>query len=190
MTSPDSSTRDRLLEVALALFARQGYSATSVADIQQACGLSPGSGALYKHFPSKKALLQEAKRRRNGWVALGLLLAATVLPAIAVQYIVLQLPGPIALIVLACLASTLIAQRSLYEQVAAVADALNAGGLEAGRKAVLLPGDVSHEGFCQRLVADAIEQLGGLDILVNNAAKMGKTAGLLETSTISTGVGG
>ena len=54
---------------------------------------------------------------------------------------------------------------------------------QAGRKAVLLPGDVSHEGFCQRLVADALEQLGGLDILVNNAAKMGKTEGLLETST-------
>ena len=54
---------------------------------------------------------------------------------------------------------------------------------DAGRKAVLLPGDVSHEGFCQRLVAGAFEQLGGLDILVNNAAKMGKTEGLLETST-------
>ena len=54
---------------------------------------------------------------------------------------------------------------------------------EAGRKAVLLPGDISHEGFCQRLVADAIEQLGGLDILVNNAGKMGKTEGLVETST-------
>ena len=63
MTSLDASTRDRLLDAALALFARQGYSATSVADIQQACGLSPGSGALYKHFPSKKALLQEATRR-------------------------------------------------------------------------------------------------------------------------------
>ena len=54
---------------------------------------------------------------------------------------------------------------------------------EAGRKAVLLPGDVSHEGFCQRLIADAIEQLGGLDILVNNAGKMGKTEGILDTST-------
>jgi hypothetical protein len=53
--------------------------------------------------------LQEAKRRRNGWIALLLLLAASVLPAIAVQSIMLQLPGPIALIVLACLASTLIA---------------------------------------------------------------------------------
>jgi AcrR family transcriptional regulator len=64
VTSPDASTRDRLLDAALTLFARQGYSAMSVADIQQACGLSPGSGALYKHFPSKKALLQEATRRR------------------------------------------------------------------------------------------------------------------------------
>lgn len=53
----------------------------------------------------------------------------------------------------------------------------------AGRKAVLLPGDISHEGFCQRLVTDAIEQLGGLCILVNNAGKMGKTGGLLDTST-------
>ena len=54
---------------------------------------------------------------------------------------------------------------------------------EAGRKAVLLPGDISHEGFCQRLVANAIEQLGGLDILVNNAGKMGKTQGITDTST-------
>src|ERR1700712_1322867 len=53
----------------------------------------------------------------------------------------------------------------------------------AGRKAVLLPGDVSHEGFCPRLVADAPEQLGGLDILVNNAGRMGKTEGLLDTSS-------
>jgi AcrR family transcriptional regulator len=64
MTSPDASTRDRLLDAAIVLFARQGYSSTSVADIQQACGLSPGSGALYKHFPSKKALLREATRRQ------------------------------------------------------------------------------------------------------------------------------
>jgi AcrR family transcriptional regulator len=64
MTSPDASTRDRLLDAAIELFARQGYSSTSVADIQRACGLSPGSGALYKHFPSKKALLQEATRRQ------------------------------------------------------------------------------------------------------------------------------
>jgi AcrR family transcriptional regulator len=64
MTTPEAGTRERLLDAAMELFARQGYAATSIADIQQACGLSPGSGALYKHFPSKKALLQEATRRQ------------------------------------------------------------------------------------------------------------------------------
>jgi NAD(P)-dependent dehydrogenase (short-subunit alcohol dehydrogenase family) len=54
---------------------------------------------------------------------------------------------------------------------------------EAGRKAVVIPGDVSDEGFCKRLVPVAVQQLGGLDILVNNAGKMGKTGGLLETTT-------
>ena len=53
----------------------------------------------------------------------------------------------------------------------------------AGRKAVLLPGDISQETFCQQLVSDAVTQLGGLDILVNNAGKMGKTKGLLDTTT-------
>jgi NAD(P)-dependent dehydrogenase (short-subunit alcohol dehydrogenase family) len=40
-----------------------------------------------------------------------------------------------------------------------------------GRKAVQLPGDIREEAFCNRLVAEAIAQLGGLDILVNNAAR-------------------
>jgi len=50
--------RDRLVAAAARLFAEQGYAATSVADIQQACGLAGGSGALYKHFASKRALLE------------------------------------------------------------------------------------------------------------------------------------
>jgi hypothetical protein len=40
----------------------------------------------------------------------------------------------------------------------------------AGRKAVALPGDIRHEAFCKKLVVDAVKGLGGLDILVNNAA--------------------
>lgn len=40
-----------------------------------------------------------------------------------------------------------------------------------GRRAVALPGDIRTERVCQQLVADAVKQLGGLDILVNNAAK-------------------
>ena len=58
-----ASTRERLLETAITLFARQGYEATSIADIQRACGLTPGSGALYKHFSSKRELLDVATRR-------------------------------------------------------------------------------------------------------------------------------
>ncbi len=64
MPSGNDSTRDRLLDAAIALFASQGYASTTVADIQQACGLSPSSGALYRHFESKNALLLEATRRQ------------------------------------------------------------------------------------------------------------------------------
>ncbi|WP_072314908.1 SDR family oxidoreductase [Agrococcus sp. Marseille-P2731] len=42
---------------------------------------------------------------------------------------------------------------------------------EAGRTAVLLPGDLTDKAFCESLVADAVQGLGGLDILVNNAGK-------------------
>jgi len=64
VTCADANTRERLLDAAIALFASQGYASTTVADIQQACGLSPGSGALYKHFESKNALLREAMTRQ------------------------------------------------------------------------------------------------------------------------------
>nr|WP_091134375.1 SDR family oxidoreductase [Microvirga guangxiensis] len=40
-----------------------------------------------------------------------------------------------------------------------------------GRKAVALPGDIQDEALCRRIVADAVRELGGLDILVNNAAR-------------------
>lgn len=51
-------TRQRIIEEAARLFSSQGYTATSVADIQLACGLTGGSGALYKHFGSKQAVLE------------------------------------------------------------------------------------------------------------------------------------
>ncbi|WP_270409852.1 SDR family oxidoreductase [Brachybacterium paraconglomeratum] len=42
---------------------------------------------------------------------------------------------------------------------------------ETGRTAVLLPGDLADPEFCRRLVEDAVEGLGGLDALVNNAGR-------------------
>ncbi|WEK04529.1 MAG: SDR family oxidoreductase [Candidatus Devosia phytovorans] len=40
-----------------------------------------------------------------------------------------------------------------------------------GRKGVALPGDVKEEDFCRQLVETAVKELGGLDILVINAAR-------------------
>jgi NAD(P)-dependent dehydrogenase (short-subunit alcohol dehydrogenase family) len=41
---------------------------------------------------------------------------------------------------------------------------------EAGRKAVLVPGDIQDEQHCKHIIDLAVKQLGGIDILVNNAA--------------------
>lgn len=54
---------------------------------------------------------------------------------------------------------------------------------DAGRKAVLLPGDVSDEAFCQKLVEDARQQLGGLDILALVAGKQTAVSDIAELST-------
>lgn len=57
-------TRDRLVTEAMRLFSAQGYEATSVSQIESAAGLAPGSGALYHHFKSKEALLEEGIGRQ------------------------------------------------------------------------------------------------------------------------------
>jgi NAD(P)-dependent dehydrogenase (short-subunit alcohol dehydrogenase family) len=41
---------------------------------------------------------------------------------------------------------------------------------EAGRKAILMPGDVQSAAHCRSLIDRAARELGGIDILVNNAA--------------------
>jgi AcrR family transcriptional regulator len=58
MTPRRSDAAERILREAMRLFADKGYERTSIADIQGAAGLHPGSGALYKHFPSKEAVLR------------------------------------------------------------------------------------------------------------------------------------
>ncbi|RED34493.1 hypothetical protein BJ123_110132 [Rhodopseudomonas thermotolerans] len=49
------------------------------------------------------------------------------------------------------------------QQVKAVVEA-------EGRKAVLVPGDLSRPDHCRNVVARAVEEFGAIDILVNNAA--------------------
>lgn len=52
-----------------------------------------------------------------------------------------------------------------------------------GRKVAAIPGDIRDERFCKSLVAAAVEQLGGLDILVNNAARQQQRRSILDLTT-------
>jgi NAD(P)-dependent dehydrogenase (short-subunit alcohol dehydrogenase family) len=54
---------------------------------------------------------------------------------------------------------------------------------QAGRTALRLPGDVRNEQQCTELVQRAVDELGGLDILVLNAAYQQNRDGLENTST-------
>jgi NAD(P)-dependent dehydrogenase (short-subunit alcohol dehydrogenase family) len=53
----------------------------------------------------------------------------------------------------------------------------------AGRKAVLLAGDISEENHCARIIEEAIDNFGGIDIIVNNAAFQMSRKSLQEVST-------
>jgi NAD(P)-dependent dehydrogenase (short-subunit alcohol dehydrogenase family) len=54
---------------------------------------------------------------------------------------------------------------------------------QAGRKAVLIPGDLRDEAFCRSLVERAVQELGGLDILVSNAAYQHAQTSLMDITT-------
>src|SRR5687768_16507262 len=48
---------------------------------------------------------------------------------------------------------------------------------EAGQKAVLVKGDLAEAQHCRDIIKTAVDQLGGVDILVNNAAyQMNRTS--------------
>ena len=51
-----------------------------------------------------------------------------------------------------------------------------------GRKAVALPGDITNEPWCRELVATAVKEMGGLDILVINAGHQQSRKDISEVS--------
>lgn len=63
------STRERLLDSAQRLFARDGFDGTGVGDIEEHAGFTKRGGALYKHFPSKEAVLAAVIDRHASSVA-------------------------------------------------------------------------------------------------------------------------
>lgn len=54
---------------------------------------------------------------------------------------------------------------------------------EAGRAAFGIPGDLRDEQFCKKLVAEAIQRLGGLDIVVCNAGRQQAKSSILDITT-------
>jgi NAD(P)-dependent dehydrogenase (short-subunit alcohol dehydrogenase family) len=54
---------------------------------------------------------------------------------------------------------------------------------KAGVQGHAIPGDVSDEAFCEELVRQAVEKLGGLDILVINAARQQTRASIDELTS-------
>jgi NAD(P)-dependent dehydrogenase (short-subunit alcohol dehydrogenase family) len=53
----------------------------------------------------------------------------------------------------------------------------------AGRKGVAIPGDLRDEAFCKRLVDQAVQGLGGLDILVSNAGRQHSVESIADMTT-------
>ena len=54
---------------------------------------------------------------------------------------------------------------------------------QAGRKALALPGDLREEEFCKSLIAQTVEGLGGLDLLVSNAGRQQAHESILDISS-------
>jgi NAD(P)-dependent dehydrogenase (short-subunit alcohol dehydrogenase family) len=51
-----------------------------------------------------------------------------------------------------------------------------------GRRCILIAGDIGEESFCQQTVEKTVKELGGLDILVNNAAEQHPQDGIEKIS--------
>ena len=58
-----ANTRERIVTEAMRLFAAQGFRGTTVGEIEQAAGLAPRAGGLYKHFRSKEEVLEAGIER-------------------------------------------------------------------------------------------------------------------------------
>ncbi len=54
---------------------------------------------------------------------------------------------------------------------------------QAGRRGVPIPGDLRDEAFCRKLVAQALDGLGGLDILVCNAGRQQQCGSILDLTS-------
>ena len=101
-----------------------------------------------------------AQRRFAGVAALFVLLGITIALAIVMERSLLILP--FGLLLVAVLAASLPAQKSLEQHVAAVAEALETGGVEAGRRAVSMivgrdPEQLDEAAICRAAIESLAE---------------------------------
>jgi adenosylcobinamide-phosphate synthase len=131
MSPPDSLL---VLTAALALEAALGYGQGLYARIGHPV---TWIGALIARLDRglNRETASFARRKLAGIVALAILLAVTLAIAIGLAALCRML-GPLGLLPLALVASTLLAQRSLHEHVGRVAEGLERNGLAGGRAAV------------------------------------------------------
>ncbi len=54
------NTRERILDAAFDVFAEMGFTGATISEVERRVGLAVGTGSLYRHFPTKAALLQAA----------------------------------------------------------------------------------------------------------------------------------
>ncbi|CAD5288561.1 Cobalamin biosynthesis protein CobD [Bosea sp. 62] len=128
------STSLPLLLAALLIEAAIGYPARLFAWIgHPVTWIGALIGWLDRHL--NRETMSFAMRRVAGVVALVILLGVALVVSFVLAALC-RLAGPLALLPLALLASSLLAQRSLHEHVARVAEGLEQGGLIGGRKAV------------------------------------------------------
>lgn len=122
-------------------------------------------GALISWLDSRlnQLDLAFAQRRGNGVLAVMAMLGATIAAGCALVWVLAtSLPSLLAWVIVAMLASTLLAQRSLFDHVAAVANALEQEGLKGGRRAVSLvvgrdPETLDDAGVCRAAIESLAE---------------------------------
>ena len=95
-------------------------------------------GSLIARFDAavNREQSSDKERRDRGLLCLLLVLFAAILPAWLLQAALMDWLWPLGLLLLALLTSSLLAQRSLYSHVLAVAEGLEKEGLSGGRQAV------------------------------------------------------
>lgn len=151
-----------LLFAALAIEAAAGYPRPVYAAIRHPVVWIGALIGRLEAMLNRPEMTAEA-RRFNGVVTLIAILAAAVVPALLLQMVLFALlPSLFALLLTAAVASSLLAQRSLWSHVEAVAEGLETGGLDTGRMAVSQivgrdPAALDEAGVCRAAIESLAE---------------------------------